>query len=55
MRGVNNDLAFWLDPLRAGVVMVPHAEMRITGEEVDLRKGKRDGEFCLRKVGLKYM
>lgn len=27
--------------------MVPHAEMESTGEEADLRKRKRDDEFCL--------
>lgn len=35
--------------------MVPHAEMGSTGAEVGLRKGKRDGEFCLRQVSLKYL
>lgn len=46
-----SELTHWM----AGGVMVPHAEMESTGEEADLRKGRRDDEFCLGQVGLKNL
>lgn len=39
----------------AGGVMVPHAEMESAGEEADLKKRKRDDEFCFGQVGLKNL
>lgn len=46
-----SELTHW----EAGGVMVPHAEMERTGEEADLRKRKRDDEFCFGQVGLKNL